>query len=109
MKKLLILLYCILLLSGCNIFEDNMKEGFVTFRSTEGRQIYVSFIKFQSNESTDVRLWNGDKLFLEHVCSASGAKFSNGKFSLWFKGDEVTLYFDDEVLFMGSEVNKNKI
>ena len=99
----LFLLY--MLVTGCSLLKDNRTDGFVRYRSAQDEVIYVSFVNNDKTDIVDIRLGNGNLLRLDRVISGSGARYSDGKYILWNKGDKITLYQNESLMFTGSETN----
>jgi len=103
MKNLFLLLLCILL-TGCNFLHKHKNYGnYVKYKSAAGKVVYVSFIKNEETDIADVKLWDGGKLKLDRVISGSGARYSDGEYVLWNKGDKVTLWHGNKPVFIGRE------
>jgi membrane-bound inhibitor of C-type lysozyme len=73
------------------------------FRCKDGATVKV--IYSEVDQSMTMRL--GNKSYkLEHVASASGAKYSDGKVVFWNQGDEVFIQIDGEVVHDGCKLTE---
>ena len=98
------ILLCILL-TGCSFLHNNY-GNYVKYKSTNGKVVYVSYIKNEKADIADVKLWDAGKLKLDHVLSGSGARYSDGEYVLWNKGDKITLWHGNKPVFTGRETKK---
>lgn len=93
MKKFLILLVCVGLLSACD------RDDGVEHQTCGGYDVEM---RFSDNGETMVANINGDELELSNVVSADGAKYAgilnDTIVVLWNKGENWTLFLDDDTV-----------
>ena len=100
MKKVVLALLTSLILTGCSAaLEDVIKAG----SGSGNRDIYMCggeiLAVMVSDLPDDIRVWvRDDWRILWRLESASGEKYSDGYYTLWSKGEQATLYKDDEVI-----------
>lgn len=72
-----------------------------TYTNAAGESVNV---EYNNENNTAVVVRNGEKLVLNHVISASGARYANEdeSYVAWNKGNEITLFENDEIVFTGN-------
>ena len=94
-------------LISCSSFIPESDTGsFYRFQAKNGKSIYVNFINIKKKEYVDIRIGNGMRIELKGKRSGSEARYSNGKYVLWNKGNKIMILLKNEVIFEGQEVNE---
>lgn len=108
MKKQIILIGLILAVAalviwyGTKLAEAPADLAIYTFTASSNESINVQF-----DNETDTAIMTGmgyENLLFTRTISASGARYENlsNRLVLWNKGNEITLYANDEVVFTGT-------
>ncbi|MBK5142407.1 MliC family protein [Budviciaceae bacterium BWR-B9] len=94
MKKLLAGVFVIGLV-GCTVTTEQRVEGTALSYQCEGQSLAVIL----NNEKQTVNvIIAGEPQLLHQVVSASGAKYSNSKYSFWSKGDTAMVLKGDDII-----------
>ncbi|WP_168189632.1 MliC family protein [Limnobaculum zhutongyuii] len=94
MKKLLAGLF-VMGLAGCTVTTEQRVEGTALNYQCESQQLSVIL----NNEQQLVNvIIAGEPQQLHQVVSASGAKYSNDKYSFWSKGDTAMVLKGDNII-----------
>lgn len=100
MKRLMLAFLTSLILAGCSssfekAVEASIKSGDHVTYMCGGEMLSV----IVSDSHDDVQIWVGDALrTLWRTSSASGVKFSDGYYTFWAKGEQASVYKDDQVI-----------
>lgn len=100
MKKMLLLFFPVLL-TGCAAYQQFYHEMF--------DRVHTDELHYQCDEQPlDVALnqqkeqvsfeWQGETKTLTQGISASGARYSDGIYVFWSKGDDATVYKRDRII-----------
>ena len=84
------------------MMEENASTTYsATYSSETGEEVMV---EIAADETAQVTLPNGEVKSVSRVRSASGAKYEteNGEFVFWNKGEEATVFENDEITFEGT-------
>ncbi|WP_157953006.1 MliC family protein [Limnobaculum parvum] len=94
MKTLLAGLF-VMALTGCTVTTEQRVEGTELNYQCEGQSLSVIL----NNEKQSVNvIIAGEPQQLHQVVSASGAKYSNGNYSFWSKGDTAMVLKGDDII-----------
>ena len=80
---------------SCSTTKAETEQRWLSFRCPDGRSVSAQFEP--KDEFVSVR-FDGRDLRLPHVISGSGARYSDGKTTLWNKGDSVFVEVNDKIV-----------
>ncbi len=78
----------------------------ISYTCPEEKSFEVEFTQSES-DSTALLIWQGTTTPLPQVPSGSGAKYSDGKTTLWTKGNEAFLEVEGEIVLEGCRSDSN--
>ena len=82
-------------MSNCSATKVETEQNWLSFRCPDGQTVMARFEP--EDQFVSVR-FAGRDLRLPHMISGSGARYSDGKTTLWNKGDSVLVEVDDKIV-----------
>lgn len=80
---------------SCSTTKAETEQRWLSFRCPDGRTVIARFER--QDDFVNMRFEDRD-LRLPHVISGSGARYSDGKTTLWNKGDSVFVEVNDKIV-----------
>jgi len=81
---------------SCSQADVKTEQSWLSFRCPDGQTVMARFVEPQ-DQFVSVR-FAGRDLRLSHVISGSGARYSDGKTTLWNRGRSVFVEVDDKIV-----------
>jgi membrane-bound inhibitor of C-type lysozyme len=81
---------------SCSQADVKTEQSWLSFRCPDGQTVMARFVEPQ-DQFVNVR-FAGREMRLPHVISGSGARYSDGKTTLWNRGRSVFVEVDDKIV-----------